>query len=41
VKLAALPESLRSRMRLTHYPDDFDADSSVIESLRQGRIYEV
>jgi ribonuclease BN (tRNA processing enzyme) len=41
MKLAALPDSLRSRMRLTHYPDDFDADSSVIEPLRQGRIYEV
>jgi ribonuclease BN (tRNA processing enzyme) len=40
-KLAALPESLRSKMRLTHYPDDFDVDSSVIQPLRQGRIYEV
>jgi len=40
-KLAALPESLRSKMRLTHYPDDFDMDSSVIEPLRQGRICEV
>jgi len=40
-KLAALPESLRSKMRLTHYPDDFDLDSSVIEPLCQGRIYEV
>jgi ribonuclease BN (tRNA processing enzyme) len=40
-KLAALPESLRSRMRITHLPDDFDADSSVIEPLRQGRVYEV
>jgi ribonuclease BN (tRNA processing enzyme) len=40
-KLAALPESLRSKMRLTHYPDDFDVDSSVIEALRQGRCYEV
>jgi ribonuclease BN (tRNA processing enzyme) len=40
-KLVALPESLRSKMRLTHYPDDFDVDASVIEPLRQGRIYEV
>jgi ribonuclease BN (tRNA processing enzyme) len=40
-KLAALPESLRSKMRLTHYPDDFDVNASVIEPLRQGRIYEV
>jgi hypothetical protein len=41
VKLASLPESLRSKMRLTHYPDDFDVESSVIEPLRQGRLYEV
>jgi ribonuclease BN (tRNA processing enzyme) len=40
-KLAALPESLRSKMRLTHYPDDFDLNSSVIEPLRQGRCYQV
>jgi ribonuclease BN (tRNA processing enzyme) len=40
-KLAALPESLRAKMRLTHYPDDFDMNSSVIEPLRQGRIYVV
>jgi ribonuclease BN (tRNA processing enzyme) len=39
--LAALPEALRSKMRLTHYPDDFDVDSSDIEPLRQGRQYEV
>ncbi len=41
VKLAALPEALRAKMRLTHYPDDFDLDSSIIEPLRQGRIYKV
>jgi ribonuclease BN (tRNA processing enzyme) len=40
-KLAALPESLRSKMRLTHYPDEFDADSSLIEALRQGQTYQV
>ncbi len=40
-KLAALPESLRSRIRLTHYPDDFDMNSSTIEPLRQGQCYEV
>jgi ribonuclease BN (tRNA processing enzyme) len=40
-RLAALPESLRSKMRLTHYSDDFDLDSSVIEPLRQGRCYQV
>jgi ribonuclease BN (tRNA processing enzyme) len=40
-KLAALPESLRSKMHLTHYPDDFDVESSVIEPLREGRLYDV
>jgi ribonuclease BN (tRNA processing enzyme) len=38
-KLAALPTELRSRMKLTHLPDDFDAASSVIEVLRQGNCY--
>ena len=37
--LAALPADLRSRMRLTHLPDEFDAASSVIEPLRQGHCY--
>jgi hypothetical protein len=40
-KLAGIRPSLRSKMRLTHYPDDLDAESSAIEPLRQGRIYEV
>jgi len=40
-RLAALPEPLRARMRLIHYPDDFDLDASAIEPLRQGRIYPV
>lgn len=40
-KLAALPAALRARMRLVHYPDDFDAAGSVIEPLRQGARYEV
>jgi ribonuclease BN (tRNA processing enzyme) len=39
--LAALPEDLRARMRLIHYPDDFDHGSSVIETLRQGQCYPV
>ncbi len=38
-KLAALPEDLRSKMLLTHYPDDFDKAGSVIEPLEQGRLY--
>lgn len=40
-KLAALPAELRARMRLIHYPDDFDTEASVIEPLRQGRRYTV
>jgi ribonuclease BN (tRNA processing enzyme) len=38
-KLIALPDGLRSRMRITHLPDDFDKDSSLIEPLYQGRCY--
>lgn len=40
-KLAALPEPLRRRMRLIHYPDDFDLAGSVIEPLVPGRSYDV
>lgn len=40
-KLAALPDEPRSRIRLTHLPDDFDAGSSIIEPLREGQVYEV
>lgn len=37
--LAALPAELRAKMRLIHYPDDFDLAASVIEPLVQGRRY--
>ncbi len=40
-KLAALPAATRAKMRLIHYPDDFDLAASVIEPLEQGRAYEV
>jgi ribonuclease BN (tRNA processing enzyme) len=40
-KLAALPAHLRAKMRLIHYPDDFDLAASVIEPLRQGQLVEV
>lgn len=40
-KLASLPEALRRKMRLTHYPDNFNTEESVIETLAQGRLYEV
>lgn len=39
--LAALPAALRDRMRLIHYPDDFDKAESAIEPLEQGRRYTV
>jgi ribonuclease BN (tRNA processing enzyme) len=35
--LARLPAALRAKMRLVHYPDDFDLAGSVIEPLRQGQ----
>ena len=34
--LAALPAELRARMRLIHYPDQFDTDASTIAALREG-----
>jgi len=37
-QLAALPEELRGRIRLVHYPDDFDTESSDIRPLRQGEL---
>jgi hypothetical protein len=39
--LAALPAGLRAKMRLIHYPDDFNLTASTIEPLSQGRCYEV
>lgn len=35
--LAGLPEALRSKMRLIHYPDTFDCDGSNITPLREGQ----
>lgn len=40
-KLAALPEALRAKMRLIHYPDSFDVAASNIECVEQGRQYQV
>jgi ribonuclease BN (tRNA processing enzyme) len=40
-KLAELPESLRAKMRLIHYPDSFNVPASVIKCLQPGRLYEV
>jgi ribonuclease BN (tRNA processing enzyme) len=38
-RLAELPEPLRRKMRLIHYPDDLDTSSCPIEPLVQGRCY--
>jgi ribonuclease BN (tRNA processing enzyme) len=40
-KLAALPASLRAKMRLIHFADDFGQHDGAIEPLVQGRIYQV
>ena len=40
-RLAALPADLRRKMRLIHYPDDFDLAGSAIEPLIPGRTYPV
>lgn len=39
--LAALPEALRARMRLIHYPDMLDPDTAPITCLRQGEAVEI
>ena len=36
--VAALPETLRGRMRLVHYPDAFDPASSAIAVLHEGDV---
>lgn len=37
-KLAALPEAVRAKMRLIHYPDNFNKAESVITPLEQGEL---
>ena len=39
--LTGISADVRQKMRLIHYPDDFDTAASVIEPLRQGAVYEV
>jgi ribonuclease BN (tRNA processing enzyme) len=36
--LAALPATLRARLRLIHYPDTFDTTTSIIAPLQEGDI---
>jgi ribonuclease BN (tRNA processing enzyme) len=40
-QLADLPIELRRKMRLIHCPDEFDCERSIIEPLRQWRVYSV
>lgn len=40
-KLAALPVDVRKKMRLIHYPDNFDKANSTIEVLEQGKKYTI
>jgi ribonuclease BN (tRNA processing enzyme) len=40
-RLAELPADLRARMRLIHYPDDFDQEASLIQPLREGDLLEL
>ena len=37
----ALPEALRARMRLIHYPDEFPEEHQAIARLRQGEVIAV
>ena len=39
-RLAALPEPIRAKIRLIHYPDDLNLDACPIEPLRQGHFGE-
>ena len=39
--LCGLPRSLRERIKLVHYPDEFEADDSAMELLREGQWYSV
>ena len=39
--LAALPEELRQRMRLVHYPDGFDSNASAIQAAHEGEGFHV
>jgi ribonuclease BN (tRNA processing enzyme) len=39
--LMSLPEEIRAKLRLVHYPDDFDTASSPIPCLRQGGLYTI
>jgi ribonuclease BN (tRNA processing enzyme) len=39
--LLTLPDRVRQKMRILHFPDTFDVTASQIEPLHQGRIYSI
>ena len=39
--LLTLDEAVKAKMRLIHYPDEFDVDGSAIEALREGQVIEL
>jgi ribonuclease BN (tRNA processing enzyme) len=39
--LLTLPQNVREKMRILHYPDTFDVTASLIEPLHQGMIYPI
>ncbi len=40
-KLVALPDTIKARMRLIHYPDDHDVERSPIACAREGERYDL
>ncbi len=38
---ASLPPDVVAKLRLTHYPDDFDPAGKAVEAVVEGRRYEV
>lgn len=40
-QLATLPEALRAKMRLVHYPDEFETVKTKIALARQGDVFEM
>jgi ribonuclease BN (tRNA processing enzyme) len=39
--LLTLDESIKNKMHLIHYPDEFDVDGSAIAALREGQVIEL
>jgi ribonuclease BN (tRNA processing enzyme) len=39
--LLTLPQEVRRKMFILHYPDTFNVEASALEAMRQGKIYEI